>query len=181
MIETVTGSKLLCLFLSDSQSQNITPGWHFNSVHLHLRKRSFREEEDFPLGFPGGSVVKELACHCKRHRRCSFSPSAWRIPSSRKWQPTPVFLLGKFHGQRNLVVYSPCGYKESDTTERTQIHTYKWPTIIVSSRCIAEYFNTLYIIITEINLVTLYHHTKLILGNFHYSVLQCADLFFRII
>ena len=21
---------------------------------------------------------------------------------SRKWQPTPIFLLGKFHGQRNL-------------------------------------------------------------------------------
>ena len=117
MIETVPSSRLLCLFLSDSQSQNITPGWRFNSVHLHLRKRSFREEEDFPLGFPGGSVVKESACHCKRHRRCGFSPWVWRIPSSRKWQPTPVFLLGKFHGQRSLVFYSPCGCKESDMTE----------------------------------------------------------------
>ena len=25
------------------------------------------------------------------------------------WQPTPVFLLGKSHRQRNLVGYSPCG------------------------------------------------------------------------
>ena len=25
---------------------------------------------------------------------------------SRKWQPTPIFLPGKFHGQRNLVGYS---------------------------------------------------------------------------
>ena len=24
-----------------------------------------------------------------------------------KWQPTPVFLLGKYHGQRSLVGYSP--------------------------------------------------------------------------
>ena len=29
----------------------------------------------------------------------------------RKWQPTPVFLPGKVHGQRNLVGCSPWGYK----------------------------------------------------------------------
>ena len=34
-----------------------------------------------------------------------------------KWQPTPVFLPGEFHGQRNLAGYSPWGHKESDTTE----------------------------------------------------------------
>ena len=28
---------------------------------------------------------------------------------SRKWQPTPVFLPGKFHWQRSLVGYSPWG------------------------------------------------------------------------
>ena len=37
-------------------------------------------------------------------------------PWRRKWQPTPVFLLGKYHGQRNQAVYSPWGHKESDTT-----------------------------------------------------------------
>ena len=37
----------------------------------------------------------------------------WR----RKWQPTPVFLPGKFHGQRTLAGYSIRGCKESDTTE----------------------------------------------------------------
>ena len=36
----------------------------------------------------------------------------------RKWQPTPVFMPGKFHGLRSLVGYSPWGRKESDTTER---------------------------------------------------------------
>ena len=35
----------------------------------------------------------------------------WR----RKWQPTPVFLPGDFHGQRSLVGYSLWGYKELDT------------------------------------------------------------------
>ena len=36
---------------------------------------------------------------------------------SRKWQPTPVFLPGKFYGQRNLAGYIPWHCKESDTTE----------------------------------------------------------------
>ena len=33
-------------------------------------------------------------------------------------QPTPVFLPGEFHEQRNLVRYSPWGHKELDMTER---------------------------------------------------------------
>ena len=32
-------------------------------------------------------------------------------PWRRKWQPTPVFLPGKSHGQRSLVGYSPCNCK----------------------------------------------------------------------
>ena len=36
---------------------------------------------------------------------------------SRKWQPTPVFLHGEYHGQRSLVGCSPWGLKESDTTK----------------------------------------------------------------
>ena len=45
----------------------------------------------------------------------------WR----RKWQPTPVFLPGEFHGQRSLAGYSPQGHKESDTTEATWHSTYR--------------------------------------------------------
>ena len=37
---------------------------------------------------------------------------------SRAWQPTPVFLPGKSHGQRSLVGYSPWGRKELDLTEQ---------------------------------------------------------------
>ena len=41
------------------------------------------------------------------------------------WQPTPVFFLGEFHGQRSLVGCSPWGCKESDTTEsHTHTHTH---------------------------------------------------------
>ena len=35
----------------------------------------------------------------------------------RKWQPVPVFLPGKFHGQRSLEDYSPWGHKKLDMTE----------------------------------------------------------------
>ena len=45
-----------------------------------------------------------------------------KIPWRRKWQPTPVLLPGKFHRLRSLVGYSPCGRKESNTTERLHFH-----------------------------------------------------------
>ena len=41
-------------------------------------------------------------------------PGLGRFPQRRKWQPTPVFLPGKCHGQRDLVGYGVT--KESDTT-----------------------------------------------------------------
>ena len=43
----------------------------------------------------------------------------WR----RKWQPTPVFLPGKFHGERSLAGYSPQSHKELDTIELCQKHS----------------------------------------------------------
>ena len=42
---------------------------------------------------------------------------------SRKWQSIPVFLSGKFHGQRSLMGYSPWGHKESDMTEQLSMYT----------------------------------------------------------
>ena len=56
---------------------------------------------------------KEFAFQC---RRCGFNPWVGKIPLRRKWQPTSVFLLGKSHGLRSLVGYSPWGCKESDRT-----------------------------------------------------------------
>ena len=50
-------------------------------------------------------------------RRCRFDPWVRKIPWRRKWQPTPVFLPGKFYGQRSLAGYSPWGHRKSDMTE----------------------------------------------------------------
>ena len=58
---------------------------------------------------------KESAC---QFRRLWFNPRIGKIPWSRKWQLTPIFLPGKFHGQRSLVGYS-LGCKELDTAEHS--------------------------------------------------------------
>ena len=73
-------------------------------------------------GFPAGASGKESTCQCRGCKRPGFEPWVRKIPQRRKWQPTPVFLPGKFHGQRNLSRYSPWGRKESDTIERLSTH-----------------------------------------------------------
>ena len=71
---------------------------------------------------PGGSDSKESAYNVGRP---GLSPLVEKISWRRKWQPTPVFLPGKSHGQRSLVGYSPWGRKESDTTEQLHFHFQK--------------------------------------------------------
>ena len=66
-----------------------------------------------------GNSGKEPAYQCRRHQRLQFSLWVGKISWRRAWQPTPVFLPGKSHGQRSLVGYSPWGCKESDMTEET--------------------------------------------------------------
>ena len=67
-------------------------------------------------------VVEDLPanCQCRRCKRHRFDPWVRKIPWRRKWQPAPVLLPGKSHGQRSLADYSPWDCKKSDTTE--QLH-----------------------------------------------------------
>ena len=51
------------------------------------------------------------------NRRDEFNPWVRKIPWRRKWQPTPIFLPGKSHGQRSPVA-TVHGVTELDTTER---------------------------------------------------------------
>ena len=78
-------------------------------------------------GLPRWCSGKESACQCKRlwkHKRCECDSWVWKILWRRKWIPTPVFLPGKFHGERSLAGYSPWGHEESDTTECACAHTH---------------------------------------------------------
>ena len=71
---------------------------------------------------------KESSCQCGKRKRRGFDPWIRKILWSRKWQPTPVLLPGKLHGQRSLVGYSSWGPKELDITEHTA-HTLPWKVI----------------------------------------------------
>ena len=54
------------------------------------------------LGFLVTSGKKHI-CRCG----CGFDPRVGKIPWRRKWQPNPVFLPGRSHGQRSLAGNSP--------------------------------------------------------------------------
>ena len=74
-------------------------------------------------GFLNVSAGKESACNARDTGDMGLSPGSGKSPGGEKWQPTPVYLPEKFHGQRSLcgpeepVWSSLCGHKESDTTE----------------------------------------------------------------
>ena len=80
-------------------------------------------QKDLPAlracGLPWWLSGKESACPCRRHKRCRFDHRVRKIPWRRVWQPTPVFLPGKLHGQSHLAGYSQW-VTELGTTEVTQ-------------------------------------------------------------
>ena len=47
-----------------------------------------------------------------------FLTAQFTLKWRRKWQPTPVFLPGESHRQRNLVSCVPWACQESDMTEQ---------------------------------------------------------------
>ena len=60
---------------------------------------SFLIKNTCVLGFSWWINGKESTCPCRKGR---FNRWIRKIPWRRKWQPTPVFLPGKSHGQRKL-------------------------------------------------------------------------------
>ena len=58
------------------------------------------------VGLPKWLSDKESTCNARAAGDVSSVPEQRRLPRRRKWQPTPVFLPGKSHGQRNLTGYS---------------------------------------------------------------------------
>ena len=87
-------------------------GW-LDLCYMYTWKRNIKQLNDYPQ--IALSYIRST-CYGRTHR---FNPWFGKIPWRRKWQPTPVFLPGKSHGQRNLVIYSPWCLKEPDTTSTT--------------------------------------------------------------
>ena len=69
---------------------------------------------------------KEYAFQGRRHRRYRFNPWVRKIPWSKKWQPTPVFLPGKFYKQRSLACYVVHGVAKSQIGLSYWAHTHTW-------------------------------------------------------
>ena len=69
----------------------------------------------------GASLVFQTVKNLPAVQETQVQSLGQEDPLRRKWQPAPVFLLGKFHGQRSLAGYSLWGRKEWGRTER--VHT----------------------------------------------------------
>ena len=95
-------------------------------------------------GSYGNSILSYYWCHfnrvssvaqweriCQQCRRCQFHLWVGKIPWRRKWQPTPIFLPGKSHGQRSLAGYSPWDCKESDMIEWLT-HKQSWVVSVIT-------------------------------------------------
>ena len=77
-------------------------------------------DQKFHSGFSVSRyVVKNLPVNAGD---AGWIPVVGKIPWRQKWQLIPVFLPGKFHGQRSLVGYSPWMAK-SQTQLSTHAHT----------------------------------------------------------
>ena len=63
-------------------------------------------------------VIKNLPASAGGRRDMGSIPGSGRSSGGRNGTSLQYSCLGKFHGQRSLVGYSPWGCKESDTTER---------------------------------------------------------------
>ena len=68
-------------------------------------------------------MVKNLPADAGDAGDVGLISGSGRSPGARKLHPTPIFLPGKFHGQRSLEGFSPWGCKESHMTEHTLTHT----------------------------------------------------------
>ena len=79
-----------------------------------------------------GSGVKNLPA-MKETQEIWVQSLGQEDPWKRKWQPTPVFLPGKSHGQRSLEGYSPWGHKELDMTEHKLLNGV-WHTVGIQQK-----------------------------------------------
>ena len=63
---------------------------------------------DYRIIFLASPSHLKSTCQCRTRE---FDPWVWKLPWRREWQPIPVFLFGKSHGQKSLMGYSPWGHK----------------------------------------------------------------------
>ena len=104
----------------DTHSTNFASGtlWSENRLTSHIDQKTnfdhkvvkmWRKKKKIPELMKQNS---SFDCHCDPVRQETWVQSlGWEAPWRREWQPIPVFLQGKFNGQRSLMGYSPWSCK----------------------------------------------------------------------
>ena len=111
----------VCVFVEGGKLQKTSPtNWYWVGSPWRIKE----VWTNITIYLSSGASGKDPACQCRREKRQGFYPWVGKIPWSRKWQPTPVFLAGKFHGQRSMLGYHTWGCKESDITKQLSTHTH---------------------------------------------------------
>ena len=102
---------------------NIQQKWKICSIFIDCGYRKYPDSQSLNLhrGFPGDSAENNLPANA---RNTGSIPGWGRCPEE-GWQPTPVFLPGKPHGQRSLVDYISWGHKSvrHDLAMKQQLQT----------------------------------------------------------
>ena len=111
----------------------------------------------FKLGFTAGAAVKNLPASADL-QDMQVRSLGQEDPRSRKWQRTPVFLSGKFHGWRSLAGYSPLSRKELDTVKHAQRQLFKLTNFSLN-KC-----NLITVIGKSVLLQNMYRENKLLLS-----------------
>ena len=102
-------------YLTPNFLGNFKAGYVLKQLYLNIR------DPGLPMRLSG----KGSAHQCRRWRFDPWTGKIWK----RKWQPTPVFLLGKSHGQRRLAGYSPWGHQRVGHELATE-HEHEGPSLM---------------------------------------------------
>ena len=105
------------------KSLSLNPRCAHNTRFLY-HTELFSRRLNLIKGFWAGSVMKSPPVNAEDTGDTGSVPRLGRSPGDRSGDPLESSCLGKSHGQRNLVGYSPRGHKESDTTEQLNNHHY---------------------------------------------------------
>ena len=77
-------------------------------THTHTHSYTHTLTHTHTYGGNAPSLVAQTRENPPAMQETGFDPWVEKIPWSREWQPTPVFLPGEFHGQGSLAEgYSP--------------------------------------------------------------------------
>ena len=104
---------IICLRLP---TESVFQSYFFVEEKVNTLEVFLKMSKHIKWGFPGSSVIQNPPANAGG---CGFNSWVRMILWRRKWQPTPVFLPGKSHGQRNLEGYSPWVHEQLNSPEQS--------------------------------------------------------------